>query len=406
MHPAGVAKRHAPCDDRVMRRATPGGLVLAALAGGCGPSVTVEPVPVREPIEVAANLPLSGELAAYGGVWRQVIELAARQLEAAGGPRLELRFYDNASDPDRAEDHCAAIAATGAAAMIGPGTSASVERCLPTIAAGLVTLTGASTAPHLAGDGDAGNLFRTVASDAQQAEVLAYDAAGQAITSLAIVHVEGGFYEALRDRLVDALAARDVAVSAVAILESDAASTWASIGGVPAVAFLGGGPELLTFAEAAPADVALFAAGHVADPTLGAALYAAAPGARLVANTHARGGSFASFAQAFPHPPHTSFGPQFYDATLLLGLALHAADGRGEGPREVLLEVARPPGAALGPAALEAALEAAPHHALDYDGAGGPCDFDAAGEVESPFAILRPDPSGLIEVAVVEPGDL
>ena len=382
------------------------GLTLSV--GACGPSVVVEPPPVRASLEVAANLPLSGELAGYGGVWRQVIELAIAQVEAAGGVEgheLVASFYDNASQPDLAEQQCESIAAGAAVAMIGPGTSASVERCLPTIAGGLVTISGSSTAPHLGGDDDGGYLFRTVASDAWQADVLAHDAATQGVTSLAVAYAPS--WEALRDRLEDALAVRGVDVLASAALDANPAATWSALEGAPAIAFLGSAPDLLALVETAPTLVDIFAAG-AADPSFGAALFELAPNLRLVANTHAHTAAFASFAAAYPHPPHTSFGPSFYDATLLLALALDAQIAAGETPggeglREALHAVSRPPGALVGPGELAGALTAP---AVDYDGAGGACDFDPAGEVRSPFAILRPDPSGLVEVAVVEPDDL
>ncbi len=79
----------------------------------------------------------------------------------------------------------------------------------------------------------------------------------------------------------------------------------------------------------------------------------------------------------------------------VIGLAAYAAEAKGLEPtskniRDHLREVADPPGFFIGPGEFETAFELLKAgKPINYEGASGPVDFDANGDVLAPIEIWR-----------------
>ncbi len=82
--------------------------------------------------------------------------------------------------------------------------------------------------------------------------------------------------------------------------------------------------------------------------------------------------------------PAATYAPQAYDAAFLLALAIEKnGSAKREGLAAALREVASAPGEKILPGEWSKAVELIKAGTdIDYDGAGGPVDFDAAGDVD------------------------
>jgi len=106
-----------------------------------------------------------------------------------------------------------------------------------------------------------------------------------------------------------------------------------------------------------------------------------------------------------------SYAANQYDAAILALLAIQRAGDTTDGKkiRDALFEVSRPPGTAFSPAKLAGALVALrAGEDIDYDGASGPVDFDAFGEVKANFVVFRIRGGSFVELkeAGLTPADL
>ncbi|MFH0739866.1 MAG: ABC transporter substrate-binding protein, partial [bacterium] len=54
---------------------------------------------VSEPIKIGAILPLTGEGASYGDVWKKSIELGRGEIEAKYGQKIEIIYEDSQMKP-------------------------------------------------------------------------------------------------------------------------------------------------------------------------------------------------------------------------------------------------------------------------------------------------------------------
>jgi ABC-type branched-subunit amino acid transport system substrate-binding protein len=103
----------------------------------------------------------------------------------------------------------------------------------------------------------------------------------------------------------------------------------------------------------------------------------------------------ADYTAKFGELPKSPFIANAYDATAVIGLAAFASATKGLEPtskniRDHLREVANPPGAFVGPGEFRKAFELLKTgQPINYEGASGPIDFDANGDVLAPIEIWR-----------------
>jgi branched-chain amino acid transport system substrate-binding protein len=376
--------------------------MLAMLCAACSSG--------RPPLEIGAIISRTGMIGTHGLNHLQAIELAADEINAAGG------VLGKSIEVANQDDQSTAAGATAAAhelvdnrhvpAILGAITS-DASAAAQAVAAPhqVVLISGGATAPGLS---DLPYFFRTCPADDLQGALLAERAwmhplahqrvavtfdpgvYGSALAAVFVSHYEamGGmvsFNQAFSPGLASYLdwlrqiyATNPDAILLVAYAR-DAAQFIRDYNS----AFLG--KETFWFFTDSSNDSS-FVQG------VGASNFTFQHEGTVPAGPS--GPMYQSFATAFQtrysQMPEGS-SPQFYDATYLLALAIEQA-GRVDGAAiaNSLRTVADPPGIVVGPgqwSQAQAALRAGSK--VNYDGVSGPVDLDAHGGVVGPYDIWQ-----------------
>ncbi len=210
---------------------------LALLAGCTAPAPTAMPVPVPTAssptpippsgdgvLRIGTIASLSGASAAIGAAQVAAVEIAVRDLTAAGGvlgAPVEVVHRDAGdASSDRAETSFADLVARGVDVVIGPPDSALVERLAPLAAEAGVTLLvpGATTAAVGAADtGDV--LFRVTPPLTAQVAAIGRALATEGAASIALIVADDAEGVALGEALRAALDGADAEVIATEPLD-------------------------------------------------------------------------------------------------------------------------------------------------------------------------------------------
>jgi ABC-type branched-subunit amino acid transport system substrate-binding protein len=396
-------------------------VATAALAWGCTQDPTL-PAGTLAPVKIGTITSLTGDLGAIGPSWRDVVLLAAQEVNAAGGPLpgrlVEVVVADDETNPEKSRDAALSLLDDDVVGIVGaPGSSSSLEAAAVTGEAHVPQISGTSTSPALnAATADGGDahpfFFRTVPSDTLQG-IVAGDATrglyrdkGVALDCqrLAIFHNDDDYGNPFSDAIVDRFLSHGGTAQVVANEKI--------VGGVATYA-----DQIQAVIDLAPDCVSL-----VVYPTAGGTIvrewYAAngpdvgwigGDGCKdsafaLEAGENALGiygtaaaadvsrGGYRAFSAAYRAtygvtPENLVFGESVYDATALLLLAIaHAGTTDGETIRESLFEVARPATGEefFGPGTLVSAIHRMRlREGIDYDGAASSVDFLDNGDVPS-----------------------
>lgn len=417
---------------KALSRALP--LALLALstvlfAGGCSS--------VPKTIKIGVLLDSSGDLGVYGAPMRDAINLAAYQINQAGGllkgAQVEVDYQDSATNP--------AIAVKGAEqlvkgdkvkAIIGStasGVTLQVAQSV-TVPAQVVLISPSATSPELTSSQDSDFLFRTVVSDAAQGVVLARLATEKSFTNVAVVYINNAYGRGLAQVFKDSFEKQGNSKALVIPHESGQSDFTAELEQVKTsraqalvcISY----PETAEplFRQALSRGLAVkyyFADGlkaqsmfdNLASTTFDGA-FGTAPGAgggpgvdtfRLLflkqysKGTTAFGSSFQSsdaakmytqfINETYPGAPSDPYLGESYDAFVLLALAIEKA-GKYDGVaiRNALRDVANPPGVKVGPGDVAKALDLIRSgQDINYEGAAGPEDFDQSGDVQNSIEV-------------------
>lgn len=396
-------------------------IALLALALGCGPAPTLPPGSF-DPIEVGVIAPLTGTLGTDGPGWVNAAELAALEINAAGGPLdgrpIELVVVDDETNPALAAGLAQDLVDRGVVAIVGgAASSVSLEVARVATPAGIPQISCCSTSDLLTTfnenipDDAERYFFRTSPPDSLQSVVVAIAAEDLACTRLAILHLDDGYGEPFGVGIEQAFEARggtvavrvpfaderpsymsevarirDAAPDCIAVVAFPVSGgtilrDWAALGGTPDVTWIG------TDGVRAPGFV-----DEVGDPALLDGFYGTSPVTDPATpeynDFHAR------YRAVFGAPP-VPFSSNQYDAVALLGLAIARAEStEGAAIRDALVEVAAPPadrGVVRAGRLAEGLAEIRKGRDIDYVGASGSTDFDANGNVVTPYEIWRYD---------------
>ncbi|MCY4086157.1 MAG: ABC transporter substrate-binding protein [Actinomycetia bacterium] len=365
-----------------------------------------------------------GHLAAlsgyFGEAMSQAAALAADHLNLAGGPAgspVVVAVRDSGTSPAEAVEATRVLLdAEGAAAIVGAASSGATVAVAEevTAPAGVLQISGSSTAPAITTLVDGDFLFRTVLSDAAQGVVLADLAAELGYRTAGVIHVDNPYGHGLATRFAEAFAARGGTVTAIVAHGRNQSSYAAEAELVTA-----GGPDVLVVVSYEEAEVYLrevLEGGYsgaflFTDGTRSPELFEAV-GWDLLEGSYGTGPGFEASrpqTQAFVDAyravygiqPPSLFMNETYDAVVLVGLAAAAAGTVTDSAaiRDQLRHVANPPGVVVGPGAagVKRALGLiAAGVDVNYEGASGPVDLDANGDVRA----------GTIEVWRVEDGQI
>lgn len=271
-------------------------------------------------------------------------------------------------------------------ATIGAATAAGIP-------GNVVMISPSASAPAVTTVEDNDLLFRTTPSDAFQGVKLADLLSQKGITDVALTYVNNDYGKGLADVFAAKFAENGGTVSANIAHEDGKADYRAELGQLAAagsqnlvvLAYISGsGLTILQQAnESGNFTTYIGGDGMIGDAISGANIdnfIATRAGAYAGESAEA----YAALATEAGNDPAATYAPQAYDAGFLLALAIEKnGSADRDGLSAALREVASAPGEKILPGEWEKAKELiAAGTDIDYEGAGGPLDFDTAGDVD------------------------
>ena len=376
-----------------------------------------EPAPAPEPIKIGSLMDQTGELGEFGGPMDVAVRLAAEHVNAAGGV-LDGRMIEILTEDGQTSDVVSVDAARklvnvdGVSALVGPlssGITLAIANAV-TVPNQVPQISPSATAPSLTLLEDDDFLFRTAPSDAFQGVVLADLAWELGYRNAAVLFVNNAYGQGLADQFEESFTALGGQVTPVAHESgqpSYASELTAASANDPdvlvAISYpVSAGVYIREAIDSGASDTFLFVDGSRSEDLIAAVggedlegAYGTAPGAVDNEGTQRFDAEFAEFSEG----AGGIFLRESYDAAILFALAIEAAGS--DDPvaiRDALRSVAGGPGAEIGPGAAEIAraLELLRNgEEINYQGASGPVDLDANGDV-----------SGAMEIWKIENGEI
>jgi ABC-type branched-subunit amino acid transport system substrate-binding protein len=391
-----------------MKKLVSASLILALIIG-----FSIIGFAAEDTISIGTILPRTGALAAWGQFEGQAADLAAHQVNQAGGvlgKKLVLVHRDTRTNPTSGVDAANKLVNVNKVpVMVGAnssGVSLAIARAVA-IPNEVVQIAVASTSPKLTTLEDNDYLFRTCPSDALQGVVLAklaYNDAGYETAST--IYVNNAYGQGLSDNFKKAYEELGGEVLSTVPYNKGKASYDAEIRkaseGSPDVLMLFGYPENGNTILRKAIGSGAFENYMVADGMAGI------PGVIDKVGANHLEGAYGTVAQApetkslefykegheklFGFPPQRpAFLQNAYDAVILAALAIEkAGEATGPGVRANIRDVAGPPGEKIDTSELERGFELIRQgKEIDYVGAAGQMDFDENGDVVTPFGVLQ-----------------
>jgi branched-chain amino acid transport system substrate-binding protein len=379
--------------------------IVTALLGaiGCGKGGST--------ITIGSLLSQTGQLATIGQEELQAANLAVEEINAAGGvlgSTLTLVNQDDHSDAMQAPGAATTLVNTyHVPAIVGAIASGStIPASMVSSAAKVVMISGASTSPSITGLSP--YLFRTCPSDALQGKLIAERAYAKGLRHVAITFVPGPYGAGLSQEFDTNFTKLGGTVTFKMMYTAGQASYIDLLTAIYAtnpdaillVAYSADGSQIIKDYNSAFASkqTMFFFTDALEDPS-----FVQAVGAANFTFAHEGTGSsgpagpaYDAYASAFNlkygrMADPGAFSANVYDATYLVALAIQQS-GRADGPsiQGAMRTVADPPGMPVGPGAWATALTAIKAGAkVNYDGASGPVDIDANGDVVAPYDIWK-----------------
>jgi ABC-type branched-subunit amino acid transport system substrate-binding protein len=386
-------------------------VATAALAAGCGGD-SGDSTPARSPafkLRIVDAVPLSGDLAPLGVSGQKAADLAVKQIQAAtrtlgANQSVAIVHVNDTGDPAATSAKVKAqVAAGGAGCITGAWTTPPTLAVLKDVAIpqGILQITPAATADELTAAPDQGMLDRTVLRDSEQATAIASviqeDVGGASGRQVGVAYEKNTYGTDLANTFVKAWKAKGGEIVGPVPYDSSPASTAAvatKIGGANLEAYtifgFPGGYQAL-------AEPLLRAGRWDSDRTyvpdaLAARLLPRGAGTELTEGLRgtAPGAPEGSPAtEAFDRlfaagngPKRQAFAAQTFDAAILCYLAaVRAGSADGKAMAKEVRAVSGPPGTKYTWEQLPQAVRAIQQgRDIDYQGASGPLDLNAAGE--------------------------
>ncbi len=382
------------------RRHTLAVAVLVALGAG--------PVHAQDALELGALMPMTGDLQAYGESSSTGVELAADEINAAGGVRgqdMAIRVGDTQTRPQAGTDAAQRLISIegveGVVGALSSGVTIPVAQSV-TSEEGIPQISPASTSPVITGVEDNDFMFRSVPSDAFQGRALAEVVDGKGFDTVSALYINNDYGEGLAQSFRAAFEETGGTVAESLAYEPGNASyrgelSRAASGGAEALVLIGypeNGITILRQAlEGGHFQEFVFTDGMKAPEIIDAigADYlngSAGTAAQAQTDTEAATNFRTAYQDAYGEVPPKPYIDTAYDATYLLALAAEQAEGTGGAAvRDQLRAVANPPGEVVLPGEWEKARQLiADGQEINYQGASGSVDFDDNGDVGGTFA--------------------
>ncbi|GAA2045297.1 ABC transporter substrate-binding protein [Agromyces tropicus] len=345
-------------------------------------------------LKVGTILPQSGTLAFLGPPEEAGVALAAEEInDADAGISVEVVYRDSGdTTTDIATVSVTDLLSQDVSAIIGAASSGVSFTVIDQItSAGVVHFSPANTSPDFTDYDDNGLYFRTAPSDLLQGEVLGNLIASDGASTLGLLVLNDPYGTGLADATKEAFEAAGGEVVAEELFNTGDSNFDAQLSSINAA-----NPDavaVITFDEAKvvvpalvgagyPGDQLYFVDGNLADysadfaPGLVAGAKGTLPGPQLEADFQDRMLGIDPALDSF------SYGPESYDALILIALAAYAAnstDGADIGAYLQQVSGGSGDGEKVTTFADAAALLAEGQQ-VDYDGASGPITLDENGD--------------------------
>jgi branched-chain amino acid transport system substrate-binding protein len=360
-------------------------------------------------IRVGAPLALSGSVASQAQDMRMGAELAMAQVNQQGGvlgDTYRLQFADTACDPDKGVDAVRQLIQAGAVALVGPvcsGVTLRVARSV-TIPAGVVLLSVASASSLITGLDDQDLVFRTAPSDALKGTSLARVAHEMGVRSVAVSHASDAYNTGVAQVFADAFKALGGSVTVKqsheprqADYQREARAVVAGAGDVALFAYSGsGGVQYLRDVLDQPGVRHVLGTDGLMSKELPSALspeqLARMTFVLAAADTEREGYkrwlAMAAGAKVKADGPYVAHA---YDAAFMVALAIEAAGVADKTKVSAgLRAISGPKGTVIYPGEFAKAKTLLRQGVrINYEGASGPVDFDAAGDIVGRVSVNR-----------------
>lgn len=373
--------------------------------------------------KIGVVLPLTGPIAPVAQGMLKAAELAAEQVNAAGGANgcpVRLIVRDSQGQPSVAADAARQlIDLEGVRVVVGDALSGTTLAVLNSVTApaGVPLISPTASSPSFSAIGEkTGLFFRLNISDTLQGIAAAKDAVQEQSGTVAILAINNDWGQNLSKLFGESYAKLGGKVGKVVLYQPDQASYRSEVTSLidskpDALYFIGyvtegsriirdwisqGGPQKLLFAH-----------------SLNDAKFVSAVGPKFLADsawlTPGESGSdslknFRSeFRAKFNEAAEGPGRANMYDSIVLAALAIQAAKSSTD-PKAItegIRKVANPAGEKVfaGAAGVKAALEAAAAgKTLNYIGAVGPLEFDKSGDILGAFVLWKLDKEGNLAI--------
>ncbi|ADZ71998.1 ABC transporter substrate-binding protein [Polymorphum gilvum] len=389
---------------------------LLALAGALLATTALAGAPAKADVKIGLLGGISGPIAAMAPAMIDAAQLAISQVNEQGGlmggEKLVAVIGDSACNPQNGTDAATkAVNVDGVAAIVGPHCSGAVLAAANsvTIPAGIALITPSGTSPEITGLNDKDTVFRTVPSDDYQGRALARTLKAQGYTKVAVAYLNNDYGTGLANAFKSEFEAQGGEIAGFAAHEGEKASYRSNL----AELAKGGADTLVIFDYGDGSGLTMLREslenGFFEKFVGGDGMRSDAPIKELGAENLAtfvasspvgeKSDSLDLFNEAFKAAggdPDAIFVTTSYDAAFLLALALEKAGGDKSKVAAALREVAAGEGGEpIRPGEWKKAKELiAAGKAIDYKGAAGDHNFDAAGDVPGAYSLFKVGANG------------
>lgn len=347
-------------------------------------------------------------------------ELVVKQINEQGGilgGELKLISADGACD--------ATAAAAAADKLINTDNVTGIVGALCTgetigafngsgLSGNVVFISPASSAPALTTLEDNDLVYRTTPSDALQGVKMADLLLAKGVKDIAITYVNNDYGKGFAEALTAAYTAGGGTVAASVAHEEGKADYRAELGNlvasqnlvILAYANASGNTILRQAVESGNFTTYVGGDGMVGDDLL-SGIDAAAVEGLIATRAGAPSGGAVDIYNAFTSDgfvANATYAPQAYDAAFLLALAIEKnGSASRDGLSAALRDVASAPGEKILPGEWTKAVELIKAGTdIDYEGAGGALDFDAAGDVDGIIVELAVEGGKFVEKGLIK----
>ena len=383
---------------------------LATLVGSLlGAAVLATPAHAQN-VKIGLLGGISGAIAAMAPSMLDASRLAVAQVNEQGGilngGKLEVVVGDSACNPQNATDAATkAVNIDRVIATVGPHCSGAVLAAANsvTVPAGVLMVTPSGTSPEITRLNDKDLVFRTVPSDDYQGRALARTLKARGIDKVAVAYLNNDYGKGLAESFKAEFEANGGALAGYSGHEDGKASYRSDLaqlarGGADTLVIFdyGDGTGLTILRQALENNFFKTFIGadgmkseavirSLGEQNLGS-FFASAPVGEASASLDA----FRAAFSAAGGNPDAIFSTTSYDAAFLAALAIEKAGGDKAKLAESLRAVASAPGEPIMAGEWAKAKQLiAEGKDIDYKGAAGDHEFDAAGDVPGNYAFFK-----------------